>query len=403
MAPLARQGLCALFAVGVFNAATALAASRSSRGEGLSDSPGATPSGSGSASRDHVDTSDQVRSGLRGTLDSMRSHSGSSEGAASISDVLSEPATIELAAVALSSINTFWMSLTPAARSQLLEELVQKGDGDEIVSNGHDIKEGEVEKKDDSEKEEAAAPLAAARAGRGSSSSSRHLRERKEDSALLRVLQHLNSPASSSTSTSTLKPGVSTTLAVSVGSIEIDGDSDEGPVVEFDFGDDEEQREFEDKALDKIHESLARIELDEADILLAFRAFIRRYSRFMGSYKERLIAFVESDEFSHEVKKLKGAIRHHDKKEDSEKSEEEKRPQDIINNINNIIININIINNNDNHNNNNNDDDNDARCQHHSRGRRLKHHGSSSSSAHDRSHRRPSQALSAQQQQQQRA
>ncbi|KAL8270511.1 hypothetical protein Esti_005548 [Eimeria stiedai] len=311
MAPLARQGLCALLAVGVVNAAGALAGTSTEHPESVQSSGSQADNRSGAA--------DQVRAGLRGTLDSLKNRASGSDNADSsaLSEALSEAATIELAAVALSSINTFWMSLTPAARSELLQEL---GSNTDLTTEGEIVvvpaAEEDEEDKDDSDGEtQAAAPSP----GNPRGSNVRQLRENREDSALFRVLQRLDSSSSqvsSTTSTSTLKPTSSTTISVSGGSstIEIEaGDAGED-ISEFEFGDDEAQRRFEDESLDKIHQQLAEIELNEADILLAFRAFIRRYSRFLGSYKERLIAFVDSDEFSSEVAKLKGAIRDHDKK-----------------------------------------------------------------------------------------
>ncbi|KAL8447521.1 hypothetical protein Emed_004309 [Eimeria media] len=327
MAPLARQGLCALLAVGVVNAAGALAGTRTESGRDNIEASGP---------RDQSDQReagvDQVRAGLRGTLDSLRNRANGSEkidSSSALGEALSEAATIELAAVALSSINTFWMSLTPAARSELLQELGSgelKSDGEILIipspdddEEDKDESDSEKEDKKEDDRDEAAAAPSSSQSARG-----RQLRQNREDSALLRVLQRLGNSRQgvlSTTSTSTMKPMSSTTIAVSAGSstIEIEaGDaSDEEEdieVVEFDFGDSEEQKKFEDKSLDKIHKHLADIDLDEADILLAFRAFIRRYSQFLGAYKERLIAFVDSEEFSSEVAKLKGAIRDHDKK-----------------------------------------------------------------------------------------
>ncbi|KAL8452929.1 hypothetical protein Emag_002146 [Eimeria magna] len=333
MAPLARQGLCALLAVGVVNAAGALAGTRTERPERMeARREGIESSGPHDQADNREGGVDQVRAGLRGTLDSLRNRPNGSEKVESsaLGEALSEAATIELAAVALSSINTFWMSLTPAARSELLQELGGsnlKSDGEILIIPSPDDNEEEDKDESDSEKEEEGEREEAPSSGRSSrGSSARQLRENREDSALLRVLQRLGNNSSrqgllsSTTSTSTMKPMSSTTIAVSAGSstIEIEaGDNDDEEdieVIEFDLGDAEQQKKWEDKSLDKIHQHLAELDLDEADILLAFRAFIRRYSRFLGAYKERLIAFVDSDEFSSEVAKLKGAIRDHDKK-----------------------------------------------------------------------------------------
>lgn len=351
MAPLVRQGLRAFFAVSLLGIATAVAGSRS--GEMPEDS-----------SESNSATAQSVRAGLRGALASLQnqanavaaganlpsislsteasgsrsisdnaSGNGFSSSSSAISSMLSEPATVELAAVALSSINSFWLSLSPSARSELLNEM----------SNA-------VEENEAATRRQAETPTSAVSSASRRSSGSRRARQLREDVALYRVLQTFNRNSSSnnghlissgsnnglfsfSTSTSTSKPDAAsngllsswastTTIAVSLDWLKEDesepssrDDMDSGERESAEVDEEEvivspEDREKEDSALDRIQKQLAALKLEEEDIILAFRAFVRRYYHYLDkNYNERLMEYVHSEEFKEQVAKLREAMR----------------------------------------------------------------------------------------------
>ncbi|XP_026191624.1 uncharacterized serine-rich protein C215.13-like [Cyclospora cayetanensis] len=364
MSPLVLRGLCALLAVTAIDGGFAASSSRpSQRVRSSSASDNTTAQG--------------VRTGLRGSLEALRERSSNGNGngsndingnarsgngsASSLEEALSQPATIELAAVALSSINTFWLSLSPAARSELLKEM-----GSAAQENGDQLDAEDVADSASSSPASlsngSVATLSSNQASRSINGNSRRStvrsRQLSEDAALFRVLQRLDSssrPPPGVSSTSTVRPLSSfsstraaislssstsysasaislTTRPTAVGSLDDsdleDNEDDEGieDTDEIEFEEVEispEDSEAQDSALDRLRERLRTLKLEQEDIILAFRGFVRRFHDYLDSYNERLFEYVNSEEFEAQIDRLREAVRQYDEEHPHEDHEEE--------------------------------------------------------------------------------
>ncbi|OEH77172.1 hypothetical protein cyc_03440 [Cyclospora cayetanensis] len=183
-------------------------------------------------------------------------------------------------------------------------------------------------------------------------------RQLSEDAALFRVLQRLDSssrPPPGVSSTSTVRPLSSfsstraaislssstsysasaislTTRPTAVGSLDDsdleDNEDDEGieDTDEIEFEEVEvspEDSEAQDSALDRLRERLRTLKLEQEDIILAFRGFVRRFHDYLDSYNERLFEYVNSEEFEAQIDRLREAVRQYDEEHPHEDHEEE--------------------------------------------------------------------------------